>query len=159
MYESYWKLKARPFPQATDPPLFFRSQSGAAALLRFRFAVENLSGPALLLGQSGCGKTSLVRWFASENASLRPFVHAVIPSLGVEEQLRMLLCELSEDQRGLGTSGPLDVIFRELRAQLAAIRPAAGDHCYSLTTLICCLTTVFSRSCCRCCIWRKLTLT
>lgn len=118
MYEAHWKLTARPFAQAADPPLFFRSQSGAAALLRFRYAVDNLSGPALLLGSSGCGKTSLIRWFASEHTQLRPFVHVVIPSLGVEEQLRMLLSELCEESRSHTVSGTLDVIFRELRLQL-----------------------------------------
>lgn len=118
MYESYWKLKARPFTQAADPAVFFRSQSGSAALLRFRYAVENLSGPALLLGSSGSGKTNLVRWFASEHTQLRPFVHALIPSLGVEEHLRMLLCELSEETRAVGFVGSLDVLFRELRVQL-----------------------------------------
>ncbi len=118
MYEAYWKLTARPFAQAADPPLFFRSQSCAAALVRFRYAVDNLSGPALLLGSSGSGKTSLIRWFASEYTQLRPFVHVVIPSLGVEEQLRMLLSELSEDGRPGSMIGSLDVVFRELRVQL-----------------------------------------
>ncbi|MFM7055555.1 MAG: ExeA family protein [Planctomycetota bacterium] len=118
MYEAYWKLTARPFAQAADPPLYFRSQSCAAALVRFRYAVDNLSGPALLLGSSGSGKTSLIRWFASEHTQLRPFVHVVIPSLGVEEQLRMLLSELSDDGRPGGLTGSLDAVFRELRVQL-----------------------------------------
>lgn len=118
MYESYWQLSSRPFMQSPDPAAFFRSQSGSAVLLRFRYAVENLCGPALLLGTSGCGKSSLIRWFASEDISLRPFVHMVLPSLGCDEQLRMLLAELSDDNRTTNPAATLDVVFRELRNQL-----------------------------------------
>ncbi|MEY2724358.1 MAG: hypothetical protein RLZZ458_225 [Planctomycetota bacterium] len=120
MYESYWQLSSRPFMQTPEPAAFFRSQSGSAVLLRFRYAVENLCGPALLLGTSGCGKSSLIRWFASEDTALRPFVHMVLPSLGCDEQLRMLLAEISEDNRtsAAAANATLDVVFRELRIQL-----------------------------------------
>jgi general secretion pathway protein A len=116
MYESYWKLNGRPFSQTAEPAYFYRSQSCQTALLRIRYAVENLCGPVLVPGLSGNGKSCLVRYFASEFPKLRPFVHLVFPTLAADEQLRMIQAELCEE--GVPSSGPIDTVLRDIRSAL-----------------------------------------
>ena len=57
MYETYWRLKQKPFENAADPRFYYPGESHQAALLRLRYAVENRRGAALLAGPSGSGKT------------------------------------------------------------------------------------------------------
>ena len=116
MYEAYWTLKGRPFSQTAEPAFFYRSRSCQTALLRIRYAVENLCGPVLVPGLSGTGKSCLVRYFASEFPKLRPFVHLVFPTLAAEEQLRMIHSELCEE--GVLSQGPIDAVLREIRTAL-----------------------------------------
>ena len=60
MYETYWRLKQKPFENAADPRFYYPGQSHQAALLKLRYAVENRRGAALLAGPSGAGKTLLM---------------------------------------------------------------------------------------------------
>ena len=59
MYETYWRLKQKPFENAADPRFYYPGESHQAALLKLRYAVENRRGAALLAGPSGAGKTLL----------------------------------------------------------------------------------------------------
>ncbi len=122
MYESYWNMTARPFSHATEPVSFFRSKACQSALLRLNYAVSNLSGPCLVLGQSGTGKSSLVRYFASEHTDLRPFVHVVFPALQCDELLRFVQAELTEGTSAtsdaFSTSTGIDAVLRGIRSDL-----------------------------------------
>ncbi len=116
MYEAYWNMTARPFSNATEPVAFFRSKACNGALLRLNYAVSNLSGPCLVVGPSGTGKSSLVRYFASEHTDLRPFVHLVFPALQCDELLRMVQAELTE---GTPTAASgIDAVLRDIRSDL-----------------------------------------
>ena len=90
MYEAYWNLNGRPFLQRGDPARFYRSQSHQAALLRLTYGLDNLSGPGLVLGLSGTGKSSLVRVFAERRPTQCPFIHIVFPALECDELQRLM---------------------------------------------------------------------
>ncbi len=63
MYESHWGLKAAPFQNVPDPNFFFLSDQHREGLARLLYTVRHNKGAALLIGDVGCGKTTLSRAF------------------------------------------------------------------------------------------------
>jgi len=61
VYEQYWGLKAPPFQNVPDPNFFFLSARHREGLARLLYAVKHNKGAALLVGDVGCGKTTLSR--------------------------------------------------------------------------------------------------
>jgi len=58
-YESYWKLKRKPFENTPDPDFLYHSKQHEEALLRLLYAIQERKGAAMLTGIFGCGKTLL----------------------------------------------------------------------------------------------------
>jgi general secretion pathway protein A len=63
LYEEYWGLTAAPFQNVPDPNFFFLSAQHREGLARLLYAVKHNKGAALLVGDVGCGKTTLSRAF------------------------------------------------------------------------------------------------
>ncbi len=61
MYEQYWGLTSPPFQNVPDPNFFFLSSRHREGLARLLYAVKHNKGAALLVGDVGCGKTTLSR--------------------------------------------------------------------------------------------------
>jgi general secretion pathway protein A len=61
LYESYWGLTTAPFQNVPDPNFFFLSGQHREALARLLYTVKHNKGAALLVGEVGCGKTTLSR--------------------------------------------------------------------------------------------------
>ncbi len=61
MYEEYWGLRTASFQNVPDPTFFFLSGQHREALARLLYAVKHNKGAALLVGDVGCGKTTLSR--------------------------------------------------------------------------------------------------
>lgn len=95
MYESYWNLSRKPFGGAQGCDEFFAGQSHQSAMLRLGYGLLNLSGPAMVLGLSGVGKSLLVRVFAKEHPRFSPLVTISFPSLRPDELLRAVVQELT----------------------------------------------------------------
>jgi len=113
MYESYWKLKQRPFENHADPRFFFPGESHQAALLKLRYAIENRRGGAMLAGTSGSGKT-LVAGMLRESLDERfaPFVHLVFPRMSCAELTGYLADELEGCDTSAANSGVSQSIRR-----------------------------------------------
>jgi type II secretory pathway predicted ATPase ExeA len=58
--ETYWSLNEAPFGHAADPRFLYLAPSNHDALLQLTYAVRQRRGCALLTGEPGCGKTTLV---------------------------------------------------------------------------------------------------
>jgi general secretion pathway protein A len=63
VYEEYWGLKNAPFQNVPDPNFFYLSAQHREGLARLMYAVKHNKGAALLVGDVGCGKTTLSRAF------------------------------------------------------------------------------------------------
>jgi general secretion pathway protein A len=63
VYESHWGLRAAPFQNVPDPNFFFLSDQHREGLARLLYTVRHNKGAALLIGDVGCGKTTLSRAF------------------------------------------------------------------------------------------------
>ncbi len=101
MYESYWKLKQKPFENCCDPRFYFPCESHQAAMLKLRYAVENQRGGALLAGPSGAGKTLVLTMLRAALAEgFSPFVHLVFPQMSAEQLLAYLADELTGSPNG-----------------------------------------------------------
>lgn len=61
MYEAYWGLTTAPFQNVPDPNFFFLSAQHREGLARILYGVRHNKGAALLVGDVGCGKTTLSR--------------------------------------------------------------------------------------------------
>ena len=82
MYLDYWKLASRPFEPVADRAGFYPCEAHEAALLKLRYALENQSGAALLVGPSGAGKTLLVELLRHDlEDRFQPVVHLVFPQM------------------------------------------------------------------------------
>jgi len=61
MYERHFGFTAKPFALFPDPGFLFRSKQHAMALTLLEYGLESDAGFALLTGEVGSGKTTLVR--------------------------------------------------------------------------------------------------
>ncbi|MEK6248221.1 MAG: AAA family ATPase [Planctomycetales bacterium] len=117
MYKRYWNLNKRPFEAAAEPEFYYPNESHQGALLKLRYAIENRQGAALLTGDSGLGKTQLVRTL-QEHIAVSPLVHVVYPKMGSNELLAYIARDLTASENNL--DGPADESIRRIHQGLQA---------------------------------------
>src|ERR1700716_1699404 len=63
MYEKFYHLREKPFSLAPDPAYLYMAKRHRHALTMLEYALSEASGFALITGEVGCGKTTVVRHF------------------------------------------------------------------------------------------------
>lgn len=92
MYESYWRLKTRPFENKTSSDFYYPSETHQAAMLKLRYAIENRRAAALLCGPTGMGKSLVAELLLKQlGDTFRPIYHLVFPTLSGEQLVRYLV--------------------------------------------------------------------
>jgi general secretion pathway protein A len=97
MYQSFYGFKEKPFNITPDPKFLYLSPTHQEALQHLKFGVQEKKGFIVLVGEVGCGKTTLCRRFLNE---LDPehFDTALIlnPRITETQMLKAILTELGE---------------------------------------------------------------
>ena len=60
MYQAYFKLKENPFTTSPDPRFFYLAPSHAESMAKCEYAIRNKSGLAVVYGDVGTGKTTIL---------------------------------------------------------------------------------------------------
>ena len=100
MYTDHWQLTRKPFENSPDPRFLYYSVEHRQALDRLMRAAEEHKGAALLTGEYGCGKTTLIRTLLKSLPSHK--YHAGLvnnPRLGEIELLNEILYQLGQDSQ------------------------------------------------------------
>lgn len=63
MYEQFYALREKPFALTPDPAYLYLAKRHRHALTMLEYALSQASGFALITGEVGCGKTTVVRHF------------------------------------------------------------------------------------------------
>ncbi|RME68268.1 MAG: AAA family ATPase, partial [Nitrospirae bacterium] len=94
-YLNYYGLKEDPFKLTPDPEFFFPSESHNLALKALDYSTETSEGFALITGEPGTGKTTIVKVFCQNWKDRADIALVLTPSLGPEEFLQAVLDELN----------------------------------------------------------------
>ncbi|MBI5381494.1 MAG: AAA family ATPase [Opitutae bacterium] len=97
MYQSFYGFSEMPFNITPDPKFLYLSPTHLEALQHLKFGVQERKGFIVLVGEVGCGKTTLCRRFLNEIDSAR-FDTALIlnPRVTETQMLKAILAELGE---------------------------------------------------------------
>ncbi|MFH1678812.1 MAG: AAA family ATPase [Candidatus Omnitrophota bacterium] len=102
MYETYWRLRQKPFENTPDPRFIYYSQRHQEALSRMLYVVKERKGAAILTGEYGSGKTLLSRVLIEELSS-EDYQTALIfnPRLPSLELIKEIIYQLGADTSSL----------------------------------------------------------
>lgn len=119
MYKSYYGFNEMPFNITPDPKFLYLSPTHQEALHHLKFGVEQHKGFIVIVGEVGCGKTTLCRRFLNELDPAR-FDTALIlnPRINENQMLRAILHELGEETTA---DNPHDLVLQMNRVLLSRI--------------------------------------
>jgi type II secretory pathway predicted ATPase ExeA len=125
MYESYWKLKQRPFESGANTRAYYPSEAHQGALLKLRYTIEHQHAAALLTGSPGTGKTLLVGLLGEQlPEKYKPVVQLLFPQMPAGELLAYLAAELGT---GAATTTSIAQNVNRIEHELRE-RRAKGRH-------------------------------
>ncbi len=99
----FYKLHENPFSTSVDSRFFFHTPQHSEALVRLRYAAENMKGLALVVGDLGTGKTMLATRLLEElesgpfEAAMLVVIHAAVTS---EWMLRKIALQMEVPHPG-----------------------------------------------------------
>jgi general secretion pathway protein A len=114
VYESFFRFARPPFRLVADPSMLFASRSAREALSGLEYVVRTGKGLAVMTGEVGTGKTTLVNRFLDRAGPELRTAYIFNPSLSGLQLLRTLAEEL-------GVSGSHDTKVELTRAIYAAL--------------------------------------
>src|SRR4051812_37042313 len=123
MYEEFFGLRERPFDLTPNPRFLVMTEGHREALSNLEYAIASRKGITLLLGEAGCGKTTVIRAAIERQPSRVHCVHVTNPALTRHEFVEALASQfgLSEAAQRSKT-----IMLRELE-QLLRDRRAADE--------------------------------
>lgn len=124
MYAQYWNLDSKPFECDSDPAFFFSSRTHQAALLKLRYLIDSEKGAAVLCGNTGVGKSFLIRMLLQElqerGGRFGPFIHLQYPLLNANELVGFLAAELGADEAIVRNADiGFDTTLRQFESRIA----------------------------------------
>ena len=101
MYETFFGFNERPFDLSPNPRFLVLTGVHGEALSNLEYAISSRKGIALLIGEAGSGKTTLIRTAVAKQPERVHCVHVNNPALTRNEFVEMLAerFELSESAR------------------------------------------------------------
>ncbi|HTJ78213.1 MAG TPA: AAA family ATPase [Rariglobus sp.] len=97
MYQSFYGLSEMPFNITPDPKFLYLSPTHQEALQHLKFGVQERKGFIVLIGEVGCGKTTLCRRFLNELDPARYDTALILnPRVTETQMLKAILTELGE---------------------------------------------------------------
>lgn len=101
MYERFFGFRERPFDLTPNPRFLVMTEGHREALSNLEYAIASRKGITVLLGDAGCGKTTIVRTAIDRQPSQVHCVHVTNPALTREEFVETLAAQfgLSDEAR------------------------------------------------------------
>lgn len=103
MYETFYKLDAKPFQLNPDPRFFFGSSGHKRVLAYLRYGIAQGEGFVVVTGEVGAGKTTLIRTLLQELSQDRKLVigQLVTTQLDPDQLLSMVAGAFGVENEGL----------------------------------------------------------
>lgn len=97
MYQSYYRFTEMPFNITPDPRFLYLSPTHQEALQHLKYGVAQKKGFMVLVGEVGCGKTTLCRRFLNELDPAHYDTALILnPRVTETQMLKAILTELGE---------------------------------------------------------------
>lgn len=97
MYQSFYGFTEMPFNITPDPKFLYLSPTHQEALQHLKYGVLHKKGFIVLVGEVGCGKTTLCRCFLNElDPELFDTALILNPRINEKQMLKAILTELGE---------------------------------------------------------------